>query len=615
MSAGPEIVVEAAATKAPTAGAPRGHITALLVLWAVVSLPVLAMGFHADDWFHLRPRAPAEVLATFAGDWNSGVRGAGGFHRPLARVSLSLDSALWGRLAAGPHATSALAFLAVILAVHAVALQLTGGRRRCALAAAALVAASPLKSEALYWISARGDLLAAAFGLWALHLALRGVEHGGVRNVAASLALLLAALLSKEVAVAFVVVIPAAVLLLRQPVPWTRGDVALVLLPPAIGAAWLCFRASVLGGVGGYYAVRAEPLALPEMLSNMGRMLSALALPGTAFATGHWVPGGGALWLATTWFLMMASRLRRTYLLCALGVLASLAPMAGLPVSPADGTRVLLVGLCFQALFAGSVFAQFAAWRVARFVGAPVLVAVVFVHSMLSLARAEDFVSARGPNERVMREAAARIASAKPGERFLLPDPPDPAGQSRYLAPGMSLLMAMQAESARLGAPAQLDGVELLPGPPRDATTATLVLLEAAPDGTLRESRYAALASRDLTREAAALLPSGHALRETIARVPLAPLAPAGLQRVTMLGRGEQPIAPRVECRGLDDHLAGSAVAMLSHAHGDEWEMTAHIATREPFGTLVVAPTATPRRFTLLGVTLDTHPPIGAPAN
>ena len=135
--------------------------------------------------------------------------------RPVVNLSFALDHALWGLDPRGFHLTSVLLHALNAALVFAVARRAVRDWRARAtsdvardadvvgLVAAALFAVHPLMTEAVGYVSARGDVLAATFALLSLLALRRGVLEPAWR--VAGLVLLLAAMLTKEVAV----VVPA----------------------------------------------------------------------------------------------------------------------------------------------------------------------------------------------------------------------------------------------------------------------------------------------------------------------------------------------------------------------------------------------------------------------
>lgn len=133
------------------------------------------------------------------------------YYRPLQLLSYKLDLTLGGGAAWAFHASSILWHLACTLLLLAVTRSLFAAIEpsgKAAFLAAALFAVHPVHSESVAWIAARPDPMVTGFGLAALLLALRSPRHWVSAVLAATL--LFAALLCKETAIAFCILLPAA---------------------------------------------------------------------------------------------------------------------------------------------------------------------------------------------------------------------------------------------------------------------------------------------------------------------------------------------------------------------------------------------------------------------
>lgn len=159
-----------------------------------------------------------------------------GYYRPLMLVSLAIDRALWGLSSAGHHLHSLAWHLAASLALFALLRRLVPPIP--AALGMAFFALHPIQSEAIAWITARNDLLAATF-TFAAAAALLPPRPSGVA-LAAGGAFAAGALFSKEHGV---IVVPLLLLLdLAQhgrPVGWRR-----YLVLAAALALWLTLRAA-----------------------------------------------------------------------------------------------------------------------------------------------------------------------------------------------------------------------------------------------------------------------------------------------------------------------------------------------------------------------------------
>ena len=186
-------------------GASLVSVAVIAAYWSALSV-----GFVSDDFLildRLRTLGGLEHASAYFGLRHFD------YYRPLAFLSYALDWNLWDGRAFGYHLTS--------LGLHALNTLLVFSLSRRLMStwsagiAAALFAVHPSSHEAVFWMSARFDLLAAAWCLTGV-LALR-TSH--VRaDVCAALAFL-AAVLSKESALAFPAAALAYTLLLQHARP------------------------------------------------------------------------------------------------------------------------------------------------------------------------------------------------------------------------------------------------------------------------------------------------------------------------------------------------------------------------------------------------------------
>jgi hypothetical protein len=194
--------------------------------------------FLADDYDHI-PHAihatPAYLASLFTHP------AADRFFRPAAFVLYSVEARFAGFSRDGWHALSLALHVGVSLLVYAFA-RSRKFRRWPALAAALLFLLHGSRPEAVTWIAAQFDLWAAFFFL----LALLAFEK---RWYAASLAPLLLALLSKESAYVYPLVVVLMLWIDRVPVKrWARLAAPAFLLTAAV----FLYRWRLLGGIGGY---------------------------------------------------------------------------------------------------------------------------------------------------------------------------------------------------------------------------------------------------------------------------------------------------------------------------------------------------------------------------
>ena len=265
------------------------HDVALAALVACAGLvtfaPALAGDFVYDDHRQIVGNPLVQDPRGWPALWTSGVwAGAGSgssWYRPLMMSSFALDRALFGPSAGPAHAVSLALFGGVAVSAFAL-MRAAGAPRAVAFGAALLGAVHPIQAEAAAWISARCELLVAAFGLIALLLhdrALRaGTRFSERRDRIAGAGAFLLALCAKESAVAF---IPLFFALDRlRGASWSPRDVARRHAPWLVATlAYAALRTHALGGVSGGIAGAVDPLGLVAFFGQgAARIVAPLAL-------------------------------------------------------------------------------------------------------------------------------------------------------------------------------------------------------------------------------------------------------------------------------------------------------------------------------------------------
>jgi hypothetical protein len=262
-------------------GPAMGSATAsalLLGLLLAAAWPTLLVGFVADDYTLFAEAARS--------GWQQLVRGftipASGnvFFRPVALVSYwvdyhwaHVDPIRWHAAELTMHALNAILVFAL-------------GRKLRLSAAWALFAASVFaihgsRPEAVTWVAARFDLLAAGFVLTALLLFVSYVERPRPWLLALMLVAALLGLLSKESAF----VVPALMVIVAacRGERWWRNRIAVRAIAASGLLTLITFacRWAVVGGMGGYVDDQGRttistfngPLALKALLFRMGAVL------------------------------------------------------------------------------------------------------------------------------------------------------------------------------------------------------------------------------------------------------------------------------------------------------------------------------------------------------
>jgi Tfp pilus assembly protein PilF len=331
--------------------------------------------------------------------------------RPVVSLSLAFDHGLWGLRAPGYHITSVLLHALNTALLFALARRAVADWRArvsapgldgdvAATVAAGLFAVHPLLSEAVGYVTGRGDVLAATFVLAAL-LALRA----GVTSVRArvlGLALMVAGALTKEVAVVLPVVALAGDRLLLDGDAAARRRRLLAWHAPIFAVA----GAAGLARTAGFFWVErsttsgaAWPAHVQTQLEVVWRYLALLVAP-VGQSLVHDVPPpatpvdpralGAALALFAAGALAWRARHRQPLVVFG-GVwfLTFLAPAAAVALyEPMVERRVYLASAgVFLAVAAVAAAAWARAGRRARLAGVTVFALVVVVLGALTVAR------------------------------------------------------------------------------------------------------------------------------------------------------------------------------------------------------------------------------------
>lgn len=251
-----------AVVRSPAAWSALLALLALCLYWRA---PLL--GFAGDDalvLYHLkrlggivRPGAFFTALDFFS------------FYRPLGFLSFASDAALWSFRPGGFHLTNVLLHAVNGMLVFALARRLMVPW--AAALAAALFVAHTSNQEAVYWISARFDLLSTLFVLVTLLLATRDRPVW----VAVSLVTFALALLSKEAALAAPLMVGAYEVFIRRRGPMRVVTVLALML--AVIAGYSVLRSAV-GGLDPTGGASRLPKAV-MLMAGVGTMM-ALSLLG-----------------------------------------------------------------------------------------------------------------------------------------------------------------------------------------------------------------------------------------------------------------------------------------------------------------------------------------------
>jgi len=170
---------------------------------------------------------------------------------PLTIFSFLIDHSIWGLNPCGYHATNVLLHLVNGVLVFLLLRQMTGNGF-VAWLTAALFLVHPIQIESVVWISSRKGLLCSTFLLWAAIIRLR--PEVTAKQDAWYVGLLIAALLSKALAIVFPPIVLLYDLLIRREKSATA--IARQVIPGLFSLLLLLYTAgaqnTVLGGVRGH---------------------------------------------------------------------------------------------------------------------------------------------------------------------------------------------------------------------------------------------------------------------------------------------------------------------------------------------------------------------------
>ena len=258
---------------------PRWTIILAPILAAVVASPGLGNNLLSDDYALLYSnvgQSAMDLLRPFFHESSS--RAAGGTYRPLTEVSVGLDYFLWGSSTYGFHVVNLLWHVLNTLLCYAFVRVLVPPRPVVALTAALLFACHPVHGDAIFWLSARSDLLCTFFYVLSLLLFVRGRGPDKRRfpTVGSVLAFVLA-LLSKEVALS----LPFMLVILDLASPSGEGfrkrlrrHAARYLVYVAVAIGYLGLRLTVLPTIS-----HAKWPSVPDALFNFATYFKLILLP------------------------------------------------------------------------------------------------------------------------------------------------------------------------------------------------------------------------------------------------------------------------------------------------------------------------------------------------
>lgn len=387
---------------------------ALALVALVAFLPLAASAFFLFDDYAVVGISSTTPLRTLA--WTNY-----GFFRPAAAALFRGEALVFGW--AAPWAWACVsAVLHLGNALVAAALYRRAGLSRAAAAAgAALFAASPWSSEALFWTSAQPDLLAVSGFLLACIAGLAAMNGTPSRArvlAFSTLAVAAAALsvFSKEMAVTLPLLFLA---LAASSVPAGRKLLLRAAVPlagmAAVVAVYLAVRARVVPGLAGPYGPFTEIVRpgtiLPSLLGHFRELVLPPVFPVSPGATASRV-------LLAAFFAIAIVRAffvdRRRALLLLAGLAISFAPVIwNVPpaASTASGRLRYLPGIFFCAIVGLGAAAETASARNRSRIWVRAAAPAVFLLALLALASQRRLWTRAAS---VSRQAVGEVAALAP---------------------------------------------------------------------------------------------------------------------------------------------------------------------------------------------------------
>lgn len=370
-------------------------IIALIVLVAASYANSLMNPFMWDDKqmiLHnegLRQGWTSVVNAFSPARWAGRADDAGfiSFFRPMHTLLSVFDYEVWGTNPFGFHLSNTLVHLFNTVFLFFLAARLTG-ERTASFAAAAVFAVHPVHTESVTFISARVDLLAAAFMMPSFYLYMRAGKVMFSWKYIASLALFWLALLSKEMAVMLPVLLALYSWLYEE-----RGGRFLKTVPFfVVLGAYIVYRVFGLEVFVSQHQMRADVVTLASTAAAAAYdyiRLLVFPYPLKAFYTLTWygpgslkaLTGFGVLIIALLLFIFFFLKGRKAAAYGLAWTFVALAPVMNIGALGefAMAERYLYIPSIGFSILAGLCFARFAEGRLAKpaTIGLTVIIAVL----------------------------------------------------------------------------------------------------------------------------------------------------------------------------------------------------------------------------------------------
>lgn len=348
----------------------------IFCLPVLIYLPVLQIGFVSDDFsYHSLFKDSwnlffRKVISLYYGDLKFP------FVRPVTFISFEIDYQLWGKQAFGFHLTNIL--LHAINSTLLFYLFTTLGMRKVAAAIASLFfALYPGHPEAVTWIGGRFDVLCLTWLLIAMLLWCHARLSGKDFLLVPSVVSFLLAVLSKETALAAILIFPLLDWLLYLQTRFTAGQgiefpLKWYVVLIAIVVSVLYSRVALYGNLGGYSSIYLQaygisPSTNPWWVNLLQFDLKMLLAPVSSYLSPFWAGFGITTFRIIGVFLIlgMAASIFEFYrivetslirmLTGVIWIISLLIPVAGLNgvTESLDCSRFLYMPACGLAMMLG----------------------------------------------------------------------------------------------------------------------------------------------------------------------------------------------------------------------------------------------------------------------
>jgi hypothetical protein len=277
----------------------------------ILYLQALRNHLVADDWLLIYPRTFTETLTYFSKsiippEWKAL------WLRPLPMFLFWLDSKLWPGTVWGPHLINVTLHVVNVYLIWSLIRFMKSGANTGdsavqgglpALTACLLYGLHPLAVGSVSWVAARFDVMSASFGLLGLLMWLRwDAGLSSRKGLAEALFVLLAALLSKEQGIVFIMACGLVSLVRfiqkKKRSRHSTGLIALTLLAGFYGI----YRLLVFKGMGGYlYAEYGPSFKIPVYYFCAVMFPFLNRLPGWVFT---WTFGLSVIVMATAFKML-----------------------------------------------------------------------------------------------------------------------------------------------------------------------------------------------------------------------------------------------------------------------------------------------------------------------